>query len=109
MTANPLPFSPSPLWLWTRSLWQRVSRMGRPAPRSLRLRETLSLGEHRFVAVIEFGQRRLLIGGTPSSLVLLTSLESEPGGEAQCTNFGIEPMIPPADQVFPENRKQKQF
>jgi flagellar biogenesis protein FliO len=78
MTTDTLPFTASPWWLRTRTLCQRIARLGRRAPRSLRLRETLPLGEHRFVAVIEFESRRLLIGGTPSSLVLLAHLDSDP-------------------------------
>ncbi|MFZ1158977.1 MAG: flagellar biosynthetic protein FliO [Candidatus Sulfotelmatobacter sp.] len=78
MTTETLPFFASPWWLRARALWQRVSRLSRRTPRRLRLRETLPLGEHRFVAVIEFERRRLLIGGTPSSLVLLAHLGSDP-------------------------------
>ncbi len=78
MTTETLPFFANPWWLRARALWQRVSRLSRRTPRRLRLRETLPLGEHRFVAVIEFERRRLLIGGTPSSLVLLAHLGSDP-------------------------------
>jgi flagellar biogenesis protein FliO len=55
-------------------LWNRVLRLGRRAPRRLRLAESLPLGEHRFVAVVEFEQWRFLLGGTASSLVLLARL-----------------------------------
>jgi flagellar motor switch/type III secretory pathway protein FliN len=41
----------------------------------LRLCESLPLGERRFVAVVEFEAARFLVGGTPSSLVLLSRLE----------------------------------
>ncbi len=78
MTTETLPFFASPWWLRARALWQRVARLSRRTPRRLRLRESLPLGEHRFVAVIEFEHRRLLIGGTPSSLVLLAHLGSGP-------------------------------
>lgn len=78
MTTETLPFTASPWWLRTRTLWQRIARLGHRAPRRLRLRESLPLGEHRFVAVIEFESKRLLIGGTPSSLVLLAHLDSDP-------------------------------
>jgi flagellar biogenesis protein FliO len=43
----------------------------------LRLAETLPLGERRFVAVLEFERERFLLGGTASSLVLLTRLNAE--------------------------------
>lgn len=83
MTTETLSFFASPWWLHTRGLWQRVARLGRRAPRRLRLRESLPLGEHRFIAVIEFEGKRLLIGGTPSSLVLLTQLDCAAEEEPQ--------------------------
>jgi len=48
--------------------------------------ESLPLGERRFVAVVEFDRERFLLGGTASSLVLLSRLEkagsrSENGAE----------------------------
>lgn len=58
------------------ALWERVLRLGRRAPRRLRLCESLPLGERRFVAVVEFDETRFLVGGTPSSLVLLSRLEN---------------------------------
>jgi flagellar biogenesis protein FliO len=56
-------------------LWRRVLQLRRPAPRRLRLCESLPLGERRFVAVVEFDAARFLLGGTSSSLVLLSRLE----------------------------------
>ena len=46
--------------------------------RRLRLCETLSLGEKRFLAVVEFQRQEFLVGGTGSSIVLLTQLSSDP-------------------------------
>jgi hypothetical protein len=43
-------------------------------PKRLRLCETLTLGERRFVAVVQFEGRRFLLGGTASSVVLLSRL-----------------------------------
>jgi hypothetical protein len=68
--------------------WERVLRLGRRAPRRLRLCESLPLGERRFVAVVEFEAERFLVGGTPSSMVLLSRLadcrrqQNEPTAEA---------------------------
>ena len=56
-------------------LWNCLVRLGRREPRRLRLCESLPLGERRFVAVVEFEAARFLVGGTPSSLVLLSRLE----------------------------------
>ena len=57
-------------------------RAGRLRPeRQLRLCETLGLGEKRFLAVVEFEQQKLLIGGTSNSLVMLAALSGrEPVG-----------------------------
>ncbi|HME12768.1 MAG TPA: flagellar biosynthetic protein FliO [Candidatus Acidoferrum sp.] len=42
--------------------------------RSLRLCETVSLGDKRFVAVVQFERRRFLLGVTPHSVSLLQGL-----------------------------------
>lgn len=68
---------------WGRRLWHWAVRAGRSwqarsAPR-LKLCETLQLGDRRFVAVVQFEQQRFLVGGTGSSLVLLTQLAGETG------------------------------
>lgn len=39
--------------------------------RSLRLAETVSLGERRILAVVEFEGQRLLLGATPQNIILL--------------------------------------
>jgi hypothetical protein len=54
-------------------LLKGVLRVTRSAKR-LRLRETLPLGERRFVAVVEFDRSRFLVGGTANTLVLLSRL-----------------------------------
>jgi hypothetical protein len=56
------------------AFWRRLLRICGPAPKSLRLCENLPLGERRFVAVVEFERARFLIGGTASTLVLLSRL-----------------------------------
>ena len=42
--------------------------------RRLRLCETLSLGEKRFIAVVEYGKQKFLLAGTPQNISLLQSL-----------------------------------
>jgi hypothetical protein len=59
---------------WVAGLWARILRLSRRAPKRLRLCESLPLGERRFVAVVEFDAARFLVGGTASSLVLLSRL-----------------------------------
>lgn len=44
-------------------------------PRRLRVCETLSLGDRRFLAVIEFDRQEFLVGGTGSSLELMARLQ----------------------------------
>jgi flagellar biogenesis protein FliO len=47
--------------------------------RTLRLCETVSLGDKRFVAVVQFERRRFLLGVTPQTVSLLQGLgEEEP-------------------------------
>ena len=57
-----------------RSLWRRILRVTASRPRPLRLVENLPLGERRFVAVVEYENSRFLLGGTASTLVLLSQL-----------------------------------
>jgi flagellar biogenesis protein FliO len=59
------------------SLWKKLQdgfskRLTRP--RSLVLRESLSLGERRFAAVIECDGQRFLIGGGKESVQLIARL-----------------------------------
>ncbi len=71
-----LDFVPQEFWRCARAWWQRLLRLSQRPHRRLRLCESLPLGERRFVAVIEFEQSRFLLGGTSSSLVLLSRLEN---------------------------------
>jgi flagellar biogenesis protein FliO len=54
-----------------------VARMSRPT-RSLRLCESLSLGEKRLVAVVQFEGGRYLLGATAASVTLLHALPGSP-------------------------------
>ncbi|MGD0271503.1 MAG: flagellar biosynthetic protein FliO [Candidatus Sulfotelmatobacter sp.] len=82
MTAETLRMSAGGFRMRGAALWERVLRLGRRAPRRLRLCESLPLGDRRFVAVVEFDRERFLLGGTPSSLVLLSRLE-QAGAQAR--------------------------
>lgn len=80
------------------TLWARALRISHGAPRRLRLCESLALGEHRFVAIVEVDGEGFLVGGTSTSLVLLAqpgnaALQAEgtePGriAETNITEFG---------------------
>jgi flagellar biogenesis protein FliO len=50
--------------------------------RHLRLAETVSLGEKRFVAVVQFERERFLIGGTANAVALLATLSPEDSAAA---------------------------
>ncbi len=58
------------VWKWTR----RHIRTGQPKKR-LRVCESVSLGEKRFVAVIEVDGEQFLVGGASSSVATLARLE----------------------------------
>jgi hypothetical protein len=68
-------------WQRARTWWKQFRQISQRRPRRLRLCESLPLGEHRFVAVVEFERSRFLVGGTSASLVLLAQL-----GNAQSSN-----------------------
>jgi flagellar biogenesis protein FliO len=60
-------------WINKGIAWMK-SRHFSKVPRRLRLCETISLGEKRFAAVIEFDDRRFLLGGAATSVSLLAEL-----------------------------------
>jgi hypothetical protein len=66
--------APQKSW-WTNAACWLSSRLRVKTPRKLRATETISLGEKRFVAVVEFEKRRFLIGGASNSVTLLTELQ----------------------------------
>lgn len=60
-------------WNWLRR--QSKELLSRQATRRLRVTETVSLGEKRFVSILEVDGEQFLLGGSTSSLVLLAKLE----------------------------------
>jgi len=56
--------------------WNAIWR-SRKKCKALCVRETASLGERRFVAVIQFESQRFLIGGSSSSVSLLAQLPDD--------------------------------
>ena len=67
---------PGTVWaVALKNLWQGVRRAIKSRKvRRLRVCETLSLGDRRFVAVIEFDRQEFLVGGSGNSLELLARL-----------------------------------
>lgn len=66
-----------PTW-WERLLEMFASVRVSRKPRRLRLCESLSLGEKRFVAVIQYEGQQFLVGGSAGSLSLLARLGEAP-------------------------------
>jgi len=64
----------------TKSLREKTSRWRKHMPQQLRLGETLSLGERRFVAVVEFERQKFLIGGNGNGVSLLADLQTLSAG-----------------------------
>jgi flagellar biogenesis protein FliO len=60
----------------------------RRSVRRLRLSETLSLGEKRFLAVVQFQQQEFLVGGAGNSIALLARLDAP--GVTPDTRDGIQ-------------------
>lgn len=75
--------APPALWSRIGRWWEQVQRIGRRPPKRLRLCESLALGERRFVAVVEFEKARFLLGGTASTMVLLSRLDDFGAGERE--------------------------
>jgi flagellar biogenesis protein FliO len=56
--------------------------------RRLRLCEMLSLGEKRFIAVVEYGQEKFLVAGTPQTISLLKKFDGNCEGIADSRRAG---------------------
>ncbi len=80
-------FQPS-LGKTLRLITSRMVQLVRPAEKRLRLCESLSLGDKRMVAVIEFGRRQLLVGVTPAAVSLLAELPDENANTEKSSDIG---------------------
>ncbi|MGB8011179.1 MAG: flagellar biosynthetic protein FliO [Terriglobales bacterium] len=68
-------------------LWRSVLRRTGSRNKTLAVRETVALGDRRFVSVIQFESQRFLIGSGPSAITLLASLtDVSTGGEENARN-----------------------
>jgi hypothetical protein len=83
VTTNPIEVPPSTglrwgmilQWMATAGSWIRKQLSSRQSRKRLRVCETVSLGEKRFVAVIEVDGEQFLVGGAASSVATLARLE----------------------------------
>jgi flagellar biogenesis protein FliO len=109
---------------WLAGLLQRSSellsrawrdlRLKRPA-HNLRVCEVATLGEKRFVAVVQYGSRRFLVGGGAGSVSLLSNLGREhlpaeplPADHQRRSNVSNVPRLPltpSAEDSLPFNVK----
>lgn len=75
----------SQLWIWI-----QAKKMARSQPRRLQVVETVSLGEKRFVAVVQVDSLQFLIGGGPTAVSLLAQLNgAESFGEVLKKSGGL--------------------
>ena len=63
----------------------------RRGERRLRLCEMLSLGEKRFIAVVEYGPEKFLLAGTPQNISLLKRWERDGQGAKEAAGAGANP------------------
>jgi flagellar biogenesis protein FliO len=54
--------------------WRFLMAHARSKPKTLFVQETATLGDRRFVSVIQFEGQRFLVGSSPSSVALLAQL-----------------------------------
>ena len=57
--------------------WLQARQVVRSSTRRLRVAETVSLGEKRFVAVVQVDGRHFLLAGGPTNIVLLAQLDTK--------------------------------
>ena len=63
--------------IWSAFQWMLQQVTVKQARKNLKVCENVSLGEKRFVAVIQVDEERFLIGGSSSSVSLLTRLQEQ--------------------------------
>jgi flagellar biogenesis protein FliO len=86
MESGSLPAEKFSAFELLRSAFGRLSdlsrgRIWRRRQRSLRVRETLSLGNRGYLAVVSYRQQEFLVGGTTNSIALLAQLANTPAAE----------------------------
>lgn len=74
LRANSLLSHLNKLWTWLRA--QGAVRAQHSRQR-MRVTETVSLGEKRFVAILQVDGERILIGGSPGNVSLLKQLKAD--------------------------------
>jgi hypothetical protein len=89
--------------LLTRGLnWLRARQLGRSSTRRLQVAATVSLGEKRFVAVIQVDGLQFLVGGGATNVALLAQLD----GIGSFDHLLKETMAAPQGQMADSGAKQ---
>jgi flagellar biogenesis protein FliO len=84
--------------------WVQARKLARSNTRRLRVAETVSLGEKRFVAVVQVDGRHFLLAGGPTNVVLLAQLDDkEPFQDVLKKTMTALPK-PPAKRTQPTKR-----
>ena len=99
---------PDSIGVWSGALvrvWNWVMRQSRVAltrgvSRRLSVAETVSLGEKRFVSILQVDGEQFLVGGSQSNIVLLARLEKEPQIRGTFERF-----LSSASGVFDQSRE----
>jgi flagellar biogenesis protein FliO len=85
---------------WT---WVQQRQAARTNVKRLRVAETVSLGEKRFVAVVQVDGRHFLLAGGPTNIVLLAQLDPKDDFEEVLKKT----MTPPAKRLPKRAKKRK--
>jgi flagellar biogenesis protein FliO len=76
--------------------WLQARRTDRSSDKRLRVAETVSLGEKRFVAVVQVDGRHFLLAGGPTNIALLAQLDTNEPFEDVLRKTMTVPPKPPA-------------
>ena len=89
--------------------WLQALSGSRSSARRLRVAETVSLGEKRFVAVVQVDGRHFLLAGGPTNIVLLAQLDAKDAFEDVLKKTLTDPAKQVAKRKRPPNFGQAQM
>jgi Flagellar biosynthesis protein, FliO len=87
--------------------WLQARRLERSSDKRLRVAETVSLGEKRFVAVVQVDGRHFLLAGGPTNIALLAQLDPNEPFEDVLKKTMTVPTKQPAKRKRPAKRAGK--
>jgi flagellar biogenesis protein FliO len=87
--------------------WMQARHVERSSDRRLRVAETVSLGEKRFVAVVQVDGRHFLVAGGPANIALLAQLDANEPFEDVLKKTMTVPGRHPAKRKQPAKRAAK--